>query len=135
MRLLECGCRSLSDLFGRNLNYHRQPLAETQVDSAREPGRRRCSVPEEAAEQLNRLYREKGEPSLRRGRQTREEAARRVRRVVNYRWDSWQSAHRVKISWIGNPWFVPPELTVFSIDCAPPIVCTLLDVKRPFVIA
>src|SRR5262249_23857238 len=92
-----------------------------------------------AATQLNRLY------GLSRERQnyydhlgTQAESARRVRRVVAIIDDSdWVSAHRVKVSWLGNPWlrtavvyggFNPP-------GHEPVISKTVLDVERPFVMS
>ena len=120
------------------LNYHRQPLAsKLQLDSARTKPEEMQLFAKQAAEQLNRLYREKENQTYDETR-TRDEASRRVRRVVGIiDGTDWQSAHRVKISWIGNPWLRAAGVDgVFNPIVHEPIISnTLLDIERPFVIA
>jgi Protein of unknown function (DUF3810) len=122
------------------LNYHRKPLnSKLQLDSARMQPQGMTEFARHAATQLNRLY------NLSRERQnyydelgTQAEAARRVRRVVAIIDNSdWESAHRVKVSWVGNPWLRTAGVDgVFNPLGHEPVVSkTVLDVERPFVMS
>lgn len=120
------------------LNYHRQPLAsKLQLDSARMKAEAMEPFAKHAAAEMNRLYIEKQKQPYDEVR-TREEAVRRVRRVVGIIDGSdWESAHRIKFSWIGNPWMHAAGIDgVFNPLAHEPIISnTVLDVERPFVIA
>ena len=118
------------------LNYHRQPLSsKLELDSARMKPEAMDLFAKHVAAELNRLYAEKQTYDEMR---TREEAARRVRRVAGIiDGADWQSAQRVKISRIGNPWLHAAGIDgVFNPIVHEPIISnTVLDVERPFVIA
>jgi hypothetical protein len=90
-----------------------------------------------AASEMNRLYVEKQKQIYDENR-TREEASRRVRRVVGIIDGSdWKSAQRIKISWIGNPWLHAAGIDgVFNPLAHEPIISnSVLDIERPFVMA
>src|SRR5215475_8520479 len=123
------------------LNYHRKPLSsKLQLDSARMQPQGIAEFARHAAAELNRLY------SLSAERQnhgydeleTRAEAARRVRRVVAIIDDSdWESAHRIKVSWLVNPWLRTAGVDgLFNPLGHEPVVSkTVLDIERPFVMS
>ena len=118
------------------LNYHRQPLAsKLAVEGARMQRDAMEAFAEVAANELNRLYREnRSDDELR----MREEADRRVRRVIEViDGTDWQSARRIKVSWLANPWFRAAGIEgVFNpLGHEPVVYNSLLDVERPFVIA
>src|SRR5262245_29455601 len=113
------------------LNYHRQALqAKLQLDPAR---MRPEAIPEfasHAVSELDRLYAEKRDAADE--TRTRAEADRRVRRVVSIiDGTDWDSAHRIKISWIGNPWLHAAGIDgVFNPLAHEPIVSnSLLDIE------
>jgi hypothetical protein len=120
------------------LNYHRQPLnSKLELDAARMEPQAMSEFARHAAMELNRLYREKQGYAYQET-QTRAEASRRVRKVVSIIDGSdWESADRIKISWVGSPWLRAAGVDgVFNPLAHEPIVSnTLLDIERPFVIA
>jgi Protein of unknown function (DUF3810) len=120
------------------LNYHRQPLSsKLQVNSDRMQPQAMTEFARQAAEELNRLYREKQSYAYDEA-QTRAEASARVEKVVaTIDGADWRSAHRIKVSWLGNPWMHAAGIDgVFNpIGHEPVISNTILDVERPFVIA
>ena len=120
------------------LNYHRQPLSsKLQLDPERMKPEAMDLFAKHAAAELNRLYGEKQKQTYDE-MGTREEAARRVRRVAGIiDGADWQSAQRVKTSWIGNPWLHAAGIDgVFNPIVHEPIISnTVLDLERPFVIA
>jgi hypothetical protein len=120
------------------LNYHRQALdSKLQVDSDRTKPQAMAEFARHAAGEMNRLYIEKQKYAYDETR-TREEAVRRVRRVIAIIDGSdWESARRVKNSWIGNPWLHAAGVDgVFNPLAHEPVISnTLLDIERPFVIA
>src|SRR5207237_1396057 len=88
------------------LNYHRQPLtSKLELDSARTGPEAMETFSMHAAAEINRLYTERQKIAYEEAG-TREEARRRVQRVVQIIDGSdWEAAHRIKTSWISNPWF------------------------------
>jgi uncharacterized protein DUF3810 len=118
------------------LNYHREPLASRlPLEPGRMTGAAMESFARLAAAELNRLYPGKESEAYDEAR-TRDEAARRVRRVVGIiDGTDWASASRFKNSRIGNPWLRAAGIDgVFNpIGHEPIILDTLLDVERPFV--
>ena len=120
------------------LNYHREPLSEKlQINPSSSAPAAIDEFAMRAAGELNRLYKEKERlPNDDAG--TREEAERRVRRVISIiDGQDWDAAHRVKVSWIANGWFHAAGIDgMFNPAGHEPVVSdTLLDVERPFVIA
>jgi len=120
------------------LNYHRQPLAaKLEVDSARMQDEAMTAFAERALEQVNRLYSEKQKSAYDEDRLSAE-AVRRVRRVVAIIDGSeWDSAQRIKISRVSNPWLHAAGIDgVFNPFPHEPVISdTIVDVERPFVIA
>jgi len=118
------------------LNYHRQPLAsKLPLDDSRMQRDSMDAFARLAANELNRLYREKRNIDE---MEVREEASRRVRRVVEViDGTDWQAARRIKVSLLANPWFRAAGIDgVFNPFGHEPVVSSsLLDVERPFVIA
>ena len=123
------------------LNYHRKPLSsKLQLDSTRMQPQGMTEFARHAAAELNRLY------SFSTERQnypyddqeTRAEAARRVRRVVAIiDGCDWQSAQRIKVSWVMNPWLRTAGVDgLFNPLGHEPVVSkTILDIERPFVMS
>jgi hypothetical protein len=120
------------------LNYHRQPLAtKVEVDSARTENEAMMAFAERALQEINRLYGEKQNSDFDDGR-VRAEAVRRVRRVVAIIDGSeWDSAQRIKISRVSNPWMHAAGIDgVFNPFPHEPVISdSILDVEAPFVIA
>jgi hypothetical protein len=120
------------------LNYHRQPLnSKLELDSARMQPPAMTEFARRAALELNRLHDEK-QKYVYDEMLTHAEAARRVRRVIAIIDGSdWESASRIKISWISSPWLRAAGVDgVFNPLAHEPIISsTMLDVERPFVIA
>src|SRR5262249_35295573 len=120
------------------LNYHREPLnSKLQLDSARMEPEAMTEFAKHAAAELNRLYSPSHENPYDE-LDTQAEAVRRVRRVVAIIDHSdWKSAHRIKISWVGNPWLRSAGVDgVFNpVGHEPVINSTLLDIERPFVMS
>jgi hypothetical protein len=118
------------------LNYHRQPLiSKLQMDSGRMQSDAMKEFAMRVIGELNGLYRAK--QSYEEAR-TRAEAVQRVRRVVSIIDGSdWESAHRIKVSRICNPWLHAAGVDgLFNPVGHEPIISdTILDVERPFVIA
>jgi len=120
------------------LNYHRKPLSsKLQLDSTRMEPQAMTDFANHAVAELNRLYREK-QTYVYDETRTREETVRRVRHVVDIidRSD-WESAKRIKISAIGNPWLHAAGIDgLFNPFPHEPIISnSILDVERPFVIS
>jgi len=120
------------------LNYHRKPLSsKLQLDSMRMEPQAMSDFANHAVAELNRLYKEK-QTSVYDETRTREEAARRVRHVVDIidRSD-WESAKRIKISRIGNPWLHAAGIDgLFNPFPHEPIISSsVLDIEQPFVIS
>jgi hypothetical protein len=120
------------------LNYHRRLLAtKLELDPARMETAAMAEFAKRAALEVNRLYDEKqGRPYDETA--TRAEAVRRVRKVIAIIDGSdWQSAERIKVSWIGGVWLRAAGIDgVFNPIAHEPIINnTLLDVDRPFVMA
>jgi len=120
------------------LNYHRQPLAaKLEVDSGRTQDEAMTAFAERALEEVNRLYGEKQKSAYDEDRLSAE-AVRRVRRVVGIIDGSeWDSAQRIKISRVSNPWLHAAGIDgVFNPFPHEPVISdTIVDVERPFVIA
>jgi len=120
------------------LNYHREPLAsKLQLDATRMNVEAVNQFAQRAAAELNRLYNDQQNQAYSEAR-TREEAGRRVRRVVAaIDGSDWEAAHRIKTTWLGNPWLRAAGVDgVFNPLAHEPIISsTLLDVERPFIIA
>jgi hypothetical protein len=120
------------------LNYHRQPLAsKLEVDSARTGDEAMAAFAERALEEVNRLYAAKQNSAYDDDR-LNAEAVRRVRRVVGIIDGSeWDSAQRIKISRVSNPWLHAAGIDgVFNPFPHEPVISdTIVDVERPFVIA
>jgi hypothetical protein len=120
------------------LNYHREPLdSKLPFDSARLEPQPMMEFSRRAAAELNRLYVEKQKHDYD-DASTRAEAVRRVRKVVGVIDASdWESAKRIKISRIGNPWLHAAGIDgVFNPFGHEPVISnSLLDVERPFVMA
>ena len=123
------------------LNYHRKPLSsKLQLEATRMQPQGMTEFARHAAAELNRLYSLSGE---RRNYpydelETRAEAARRVRRVVGIIDDcDWESAHRIKVSWVVNPWLRSAGVDgLFNPLGHEPVVSkTVLDIERPFVMS
>src|SRR5262249_44255775 len=112
------------------LNYHRQPLeSKLPLDRTRLESPAMAGFVRHAASELNRLYPEKEKTPYDELR-TRDEAVRRVRKVVSVIDGSdWRSAERIKVSWIGNPWMHAAGIDgVFNPLGQEPVVSnTLLD--------
>jgi len=120
------------------LNYHRKPLnSKLQMDSTRMQPQAMTEFATHAVAELNRLYGEKQKATYDEAR-TREEAVRRVQRVVALidRTD-WDGPRRIKISKVGNPWLHAAGIDgVFNPFPQEPVISdTVLDVERPFVIS
>jgi hypothetical protein len=118
------------------LNYHRMPLnSKLQLDAARMEPEAVKQFTGRVAEALNGLYdRIQQRPSD----ELRSEAVRRVRRVVAVIDSSdWESASRIKVSRLTNPWLHAAGIDgLFNPLGHEPIVSdTILDVEWPFVIA
>jgi hypothetical protein len=120
------------------INYHRQPLkSKLPLDSARMQPQKIVDFARHAAAELNRLHGEKKRYVYDEMR-TRAEAARRVRKVVAVIDGSdWESAHRIKVSWVSDPWLHAAGIDgVFNPFGHEPIISnTLLEIERPFVMA
>jgi Protein of unknown function (DUF3810) len=118
------------------LNYHRQPLSsKLEVDSARTKPDAMKQFTMQAAAEINRLFRETRPDDA---ATTREEAARRVERVVQIiDGIDWPAPHRIKTSWITDGWFHAAGIDgMFNPFGHEPIISsTILDVERPFVMA
>jgi Protein of unknown function (DUF3810) len=120
------------------LNYHRKPLnSKLQMDSTRMQSQAMTEFATHAVAELNRLYKEKQNAVYDEAR-TREEAVRRVRRVIALidRSD-WDAPDRIKTSWVGNPWLHAAGVDgVFNPFGQEPVISnTILDFERPFVIS
>jgi hypothetical protein len=120
------------------LNYHRQPLAaKLELDSARTKPDAIEKFTMHAAAEINRLYTEQQKlPYDEAG--TREEARRRVEHVVQIiDGTDWEAAHRIKTSWMSNPWFHAAGIEgMFNPFGHEPIISnTVLDIERPFLMA
>jgi Protein of unknown function (DUF3810) len=120
------------------LNYHREPLdAKLPFDSARLEPQPMMEFSRRAAAELNRLYLEKQKHEYD-DASTRAEAVRRVRKVVDVIDGSdWESAKRIKVSRIGNPWLRAAGIDgVFNPFPHEPVISdSLLEIERPFVMA
>jgi len=120
------------------LNYHREPLAsKLELDSARTRADAIRMFTMHAATEINRLYTEQ-QPRTYDEAGTREEAGRRVERVVQIiDGTDWDAAHRIKTSWIGNAWFHAAGIEgMFNPFGHEPIISsTVLDIERPFLMA
>ena len=120
------------------LNYHREPLAsKLRVDTSDTKPAAIDNFVMRGASELNRLYGEKEQRAYDEA-ETREEARRRVRRVISIiDGTDWEAAHRVKVSWIANRWFHAAGIEgMFNPIVHEPVVSdTLVDIERPFVIA
>ncbi len=120
------------------LNYHRMPLAsKLQFDASRTNPDAIEQFAKRAAGEINRLYLEKQKNPYDEIR-IRDEAARRVSRVVEViDGAEWPAAHRIKVSWVANPWLRVAGIDgVFNpIGHEPLINNSLLDIERPFVMA
>ena len=120
------------------LNYHREPLeSKLPFDSTRLAPQPMMEFSRRAAAELNRLYAEKQKVEYDDAR-TRTEAVQRVRKVVGVIDGSdWESAKRIKISRIGNPWLhaagIDGVFNPFGHEAV--ISNSLLDVERPFIMA
>ena len=120
------------------LNYHRQPLtSKLDLDSAKTKPDAMETFTRHAAAEINRLYTEQQRlPYDEAG--TREEARRRVEHVVRIiDGTDWEAAHRIKTSWMSNPWFHAAGIEgMFNPFGHEPIISnTVLDIERPFVMA
>jgi hypothetical protein len=120
------------------LNYHRRPLAsKLQMDAAQSSSQAIDQFARRAATEINRLYLRKQQEPYDEAH-TRLEAAERVRRVVEViDGSNWEAAHRIKISFIANPWMHAAGIDgVFNPFAHEPIISnTLLDVEKPFIIS
>jgi hypothetical protein len=120
------------------LNYHREPLAsKLQSDSSKSKPDAIEKFAFHAAAEINRLYGDRQRLLYDEG-ETREEAGRRVRRVVEIiDGADWEAPHRIKISWIVNPWFHAAGVDgMFNPFGQEPVISnTVLDIERPFVMA
>jgi len=120
------------------LNYHRQPLnSKLQLDRPRMESASMRDFAIRTASELNRLYQATEKTSNDEERE-RQEANRRVRRVIAIiDGTDWQSADRIKTSWLGGPWLRAAGIDgVFNPFGHEPVVSkTLLDIERPFVMA
>jgi Protein of unknown function (DUF3810) len=120
------------------LNYHRQPLnSKLQLDSSRMQPDAMTEFAKHAAAELNRLYGEK-QTQVHDETATRAEAVRRVRKVIAIIDGSdWQSASRIKVSWVGDAWLRAAGVDgLFNPFAHEPIInSSILDIERPFVIA
>ena len=123
------------------LNYHRKPLSsKLQLDSTRMQPQGMTEFARHAAAELNRLYSLSAEKQNYRydELEIRAEAARRVRRVVAIiDGCDWQSAQRIKVSWVLNPWLRTAGVDgLFNPLGHEPVVSkTILDIERPFVMS
>ena len=120
------------------LNYHRQPLiSKLQVDTSKTTSNALEKFTIHVADELNRTFGDR--QGLRYDEAaTQEEATRRVRHVIQVLDGSdWQAPHRIKASFIGNPWFHAAGIDgMFNPLGQEPIVSnTVLDIERPFVMA
>src|SRR4029079_7321839 len=120
------------------LNYHRQPLeTKLPIDCSRTQPDAMAAFTRRAWEELNRLYQLKQRRPDEEMR-VREEAVRRVRKVIGIiDRANWESANRIKISWIGNSLMHAAGIDgVFNPFGHEPVISnSVLDVERPFVIA
>jgi hypothetical protein len=120
------------------LNYHRPPLAsKLSLDDSRMQGDAMDAFAKRAASELNRLYDSKERENYDEDR-TREEARRRVERVVKIvDGTDWPSARRIKFSRLGGPWLRAAGVDgIFNPLAHEPIITdSLLDIERPFVMA
>jgi hypothetical protein len=120
------------------LNYHREPLAsKLPLDSTKTRPEAIEKFTMHAAAEINRLYEEQQRPAYDENA-TREEADWRVRHVVEIvDGTDWEAPHRIKVSWIGDPWFhaagIDGMFNPFGHE--PLISSTILDIERPFVMA
>jgi hypothetical protein len=118
------------------LNYHRQALeSKLQMDSSRTNPDAIGQFAKRAAAGINRLYLERQQLPYDDAR-TREEAASRVRRVVDViDGKDWAAPRRVKVSQLANLWFRMAGIEgVFNPFPHEPVISnSLLDIERPFV--
>lgn len=120
------------------VNYHRVALAsKLRLDTSRTKPDAIEQFAKRAAVEINRLYIEKRKLPYDETR-IRAEAAHRVSRVVGVIDGlEWTATHRIKVSWVANPW-----LRVAGVDGMfnplghePIIKNSLLDIERSFVMA
>ncbi len=120
------------------LNYHRKPLAgKLHLDTSQTEPSAMETFARRTGGEVNRAYRESQGAPYDENR-TREEAFRRVQRVVEVIDGSkWRSAGRIKISWIANPWFHAAGIDGFfnPLVHEPIVSDSVLDIERPFVIS